>query len=134
MLSLIIQTSIISIIFIFLVHHLLYFFKTTLTVPKFKDLVDSPSKKYQDIFDIISNDANTNLAQNTDSSEGYTELDLLPSVTEMNTSINANTQSSMKDELKHFLKKQLSGSGSSSSSGSGTELDTVSSSNYASFY
>ena len=134
MLSLIIQTSIISIIFIFLVHHLLYFFKTTLTVPKFKDLVDSPSKKYQDIFDIISNDANTNLAQNTnqntDSSEGYTELDLLPSVTEMNTSINANTQSSMKDELKHFLKKQLSGSGSSSSS----ELETVSSSNYASFY
>jgi len=132
MLSLIIQTSIISIIFIFLVHHLLYFFKTTLTVPKFKDLVDSPSKKYQDIFDIISNDANTNLAQNTDSSEGYTELDLLPSVTEMNTSINANTQSSMKDELKHFLKKQLSGSGSNSNTS--TELDTVSSSNYASFY
>ena len=134
MLSLIIQTSIISIIFIFLVHHLLYFFKTTLTVPKIKDLVDSPSKKYQHIFDIISNDANTNLAQNTnqntDSSEGYTELDLLPSVTEMNTSINANTQSSMKDELKHFLKKQLSGS----SNGSSSELETVSSSNYASFY
>ena len=134
MLSLIIQTSIISIIFIFLVHHLLYFFKTTLTVPKFKDLVDSPSKKYQHIFDIISNDANTNLAQNTnqntDSSEGYTELDLLPSVTEMNTSINANTQSSMKDELKHFLKKQLSGS----SNGNSSELETVSSSNYASFY
>ena len=139
MLSLIIQTSIISIIFIFLVHHLLYFFKTTLTVPKIKDLVDSPSKKYQHIFDIISNDANTNLAQNTfntnqntDSSEGYTELDLLPSVTEMNTSINANTQSSMKDELKHFLKKQLSGSSNGNSSG--TELETVSSSNYASFY
>lgn len=134
MLSLIIQTSIISIIFIFLVHHLLYFFKTTLTVPKIKDLVDSPSKKYQHIFDIISNDANTNLAQNTnqntDSSEGYTELDLLPSVTEMNTSINANTQSSMKDELKHFLKKQLSGS----SNGNSSELETVSSSNYASFY
>ena len=136
MLSLIIQTSIISIIFIFLVHHLLCFFKTTLTVPKFKDLVDSPSKKYQHIFDIISNNENSNSNTNTttlnnysipDTSEGYTDLDLLPSVTEINTSINANTQSSMKDELKHFLKKQLS------SSSTKVDLDTISSNNYASF-
>ena len=136
MLSLIIQTSIISIIFIFLVHHLLCFFKTTLTVPKFKDLVDSPSKKYQHIFDIISNNENSNTNSNSntlnnysipETNEGYTELDLLPFVTELNTSINANTQSSMKDELKHFLKKQLS------SSGTKVDLDTISSNNYASF-
>ena len=47
MLSWIIQMSIISIVFIFLIHHLLSFFKTTLTVPKVKDLVNSPSQKYQ---------------------------------------------------------------------------------------
>ena len=60
MLTWILQISIISIIFIFLVHHLLCFFKTTLTVPKMKDLVNSPVKKYQDIFDTITN-SNTNL-------------------------------------------------------------------------
>ena len=68
MLTWILQISIISIIFIFLVHHLLYFFKTTLTVPKMKDLVNSPIKKYQDIFDIIANsntNANTNANSNT---------------------------------------------------------------------
>lgn len=154
MLSLIIQTTIISIIFIFLVHHLLYFFKNTLTVPKFKDLVDSPSKKYQHIFDIISNDvnANTNILNtynnhnnNQDTGEGYTDLELLPSVTDLNTSINAissntnynatsnntynNTNTnSMKDELKHFLKKQLSNTKD--------EPETVSNNNnnYASFF
>jgi hypothetical protein len=99
-----------------------------------KDLVDSPSKKYQHIFDIISNNENSNTNTTTlnnysipETNEGYTELDLLPSVTELNTSINANTQSSMKDELKHFLKKQLS------SSGTKVDLDTISSNNYASF-
>jgi hypothetical protein len=53
-----IQISIISIIFIFLVHHLISFFKSTLTVPKIRDLVNSPNKKYQIIFDTISNSNN----------------------------------------------------------------------------
>ena len=112
MLSWIIQISIISIIFIFLVHHLLGFFKSTLTVPKMKDLVNSPVKKYQDIFDTITNtnanaktnynkylpddnfndDSDTPINENT-----YTSIDLLPT---------DNTKG-MKDELKMFLKKQL---------------------------
>lgn len=98
MLSLIIQISIISIIFIFLVHHLLCFFKTTLTVPKIKDLVNSPTTKYQHIFDTISN-TNTNTTLDTDPGSDYSVIDLLPSDT--------NTDNSMKDELKNFLKKQL---------------------------
>lgn len=125
MLTWIIQISIVSIIFIFLVHHLLCFFKTTLTVPKIKDLVNSPSKKYQHIFDTISN--NTNTISNTNSNtnfNGYTELDLLPTITETNTNTNAN---SMKNELKHFLKKQLNNE-------KNTKLDTISNGdNYASF-
>jgi len=112
MFSWIIQISIISIIFIFLVHHLLCFFKTTLTVPKMKDLVNSPARKYQDIFDTITNtntnakinynkylpddnfndDSDTIINENT-----YTSIDLLPT---------DNTKG-MKDELKIFLKKQL---------------------------
>jgi len=95
MLTWIIQISLISIIFIFLVHHLLMFFKTTLTVPKIKDLVNSPNQKYQNIYDTILHKS---------SSGGYTDIDLLPS-----DSFTNNESNTMKDELKSFLKKQLNG-------------------------
>ena len=90
MLTWIIQISIISIIFIFLVHHLIMFFKTTLTVPKIKDLVNSPNQKYQNIYDTISHKSTL-----------YTDIDLLP------TGDIVNESSNMKNELKSFLKKQL---------------------------
>ena len=98
MLSWIIQISLISIIFIFLVHHLILFFKSTLTVPKIKDLVNSPNQKYQHIYDTISNKSNKSLSSDSSSSIGYTNIELLP--------LN-NDNNSMKDELKSFLKKQL---------------------------
>ena len=128
MLSWIIQISIVSIIFIFLVHHLIGFFKSTLTVPKIKDLVNSPSQKYQYMFDTISKsgqsfsdysdtNANTNANTNTNS---YTAIDLLP--TESQTNLNNSnfildipTKDAMKDELKSFLKKQMNTSGSGNS-------------------
>lgn len=96
MLTWVIQISIISIIFIFLVHHLLMFFKSTLTVPKIKDLVNSPTQKYQNIYDTISH-----------KSTSYTAIDLLP--TGIGTSVSDDTNINMKDELKSFLKKQLVG-------------------------
>lgn len=103
MLSWIIQISILSILFIFLVHHLLLFFKSTLTVPKIKDLVNSPTQKYQNIFDTLSNKNNS-----------YSTIDLLPYYPTSeepdfltgNPDVNLE-QKSMKDELKNFLKKQL---------------------------
>jgi hypothetical protein len=66
------------------------FFKTTLTVPKIKDLVNSPNQKYQNIYDTISH-----------KSTSYTDIDLLP------TGDIINESSNMKNELKSFLKKQL---------------------------
>jgi hypothetical protein len=126
MLSWIIQISIVSIIFIFLVHHLIGFFKSTLTVPKIKDLVNSPSQKYQYMFDTISkseqsflnyNDTNTNTNTNTNS---YTAIDLLPTESQTNPN-NSNfildipTKDAMKDELKSFLKKQMNTSSNSNS-------------------
>jgi len=104
MLSWIIQISIVSIVFIFLVHHLITFLKSTLTVPKIKDLVNSPSQKYQDMFDTMSNSKsnhslNTTSIDNLQSSDDnitYSMSDLLPK-----------EDTSMKDELKNFLKMQL---------------------------
>ena len=54
MLSWILQITIISIVLIFLVHYLFNFFKSTLTVPKIKDLVNSPTQKYENMFNIIT--------------------------------------------------------------------------------
>jgi len=51
--SWIIQITIISIILIFLVHHLINFFKSVLTVPKIKDLENTPNEKYKNIYDNI---------------------------------------------------------------------------------
>lgn len=76
------------------------FFKTTLTVPKIKDLVNSPNQKYQNIYDTITH----NSYNSNNSSSGYTDIDLLPRDTTEVTQIN-----SMKNELKSFLKKQLNG-------------------------
>uniref|UniRef100_A0A6C0KM39 Uncharacterized protein n=1 Tax=viral metagenome TaxID=1070528 RepID=A0A6C0KM39_9ZZZZ len=90
MLTWIIQISLLSIIFIFLIHHLLLFFKSTLTVPKIKDLVNSPNQKYKNIYETISN-----------KNVSYTNIDLLPCQPDIK------ENKSMKDELKSFLKKQL---------------------------
>lgn len=118
MLTWIIQISLISIILIFLVHHLIGFFKTTLTVPKIKDLVNSPTQKYQGMFDTISKgdlnpssfsyDLNTK-NQGNNISNSYTAIDLLPTEPNTNTSfvLDTSTKDVMKDELKSFLKKQM---------------------------
>jgi hypothetical protein len=99
MLSWIIQISIISVIFIFLVHHLITFFKSALTVPKIKDLVNLPNQKYQNIYDTIGKQIS-----NHTNSLSYTAIDLLPTSV---TTIDSLEQNSMKNELKSFLKKQL---------------------------
>ena len=104
MLTQIIQISIISIIFIFLVHHLIGFFKSTLTVPKIKDLVNSPSQKYQNIFNTINTNSYTN-SNSSFNANSYTAIDLLP--TSPVTGLDTSTKDMMKDELKSFLKKQL---------------------------
>ena len=97
----------ISIIFIFLVHHLIGFFKTTLTVPKIKDLVNSPSQKYQNIFDTINTNSSLSSNSNSKMNNSYTAIDLLPTNTVPVNPLDETTKDMMKDELKSFLKKQL---------------------------
>ena len=91
-----IQTIILSIILIFLVHHLIVFFKNTLTIPKIKDLVNSPIEKYKNMYDVISNPR-------------AIEPQLVPN---LNVGIDDEREikhdlSAMKNELKSFLKKQF---------------------------
>jgi hypothetical protein len=99
----IIQISIISIIFIYLVNHLITFFKSTLTIPKIKDLINTSNQKYQNIYDTISH--------NTTNEQSYTSIDYLPkpNTDVYNTENNVENvgKNAMKDELKSFLKKQL---------------------------
>lgn len=113
MLSWILQITIISIVLIFLVHYLFNFFKSTLTVPKIKDLVNAPAQKYENMFNIISKSnsdpilsANISANINTGSiNNEYTLTDLLPK---------QETTSDMKNELKNFLKKQMNTSSTTS--------------------
>jgi hypothetical protein len=104
MLFWIIKTTILCIIFIFLVHYLINFFKSTLTVPKIKDLVNTPNKKYENMYNILKNrETNNEIKENNN--EDYTLIDLLPNSNE--TEEKEKEKPNMKNELKNFLKKQL---------------------------
>lgn len=122
--SWIIQITIISFILIFLMHHLINFFKSVLTVPKIKDLVNNPKQKYNDIYDIISSKQIVN-------DVNYSLQDILPNN-------NNNNEKSMKTELKNFIKKQLNNSNSNSNSNSNLEstssiqsLDSINDTNFS---
>jgi hypothetical protein len=121
MLSWVIQITIISIILIFLVHHLINFFKATLTVPKIKDLVNTSTQKYENIYNILkksSNDPEFSESGRYANPKDYTLIDLLPKKEEP----------SMKNELKNFLKKQLHNSSEEMSGTNISSLDSMSSS------
>jgi hypothetical protein len=55
--SWIIKVTIFSLLLIFLIHYLYTFFKTTLTAPKLKDLVNKPQAKYNTIYKSLQNTA-----------------------------------------------------------------------------
>lgn len=101
MLSWTIQITVISIILIFLIHHLLNFFKSALTVPKIKDLVNMPNKKYENIFNVINNSSTpkdyTTISELEGSINYELNIDKLLPKKEIN----------MKNELKNFIKKQF---------------------------
>lgn len=131
MLTWIIQISLISVIFIFLVHHLLIFFKKMLTVPKIKDLVNSPNQQFQNIYDTISRKSSNDYKANDYKANDYSDIELLPNDNFVSSidSITNNESNSMKNELKSFLKKQLN-----EHSDNVTAMDSSSSSsNYSNF-
>jgi hypothetical protein len=78
------KITLISLILIFIIHNIIQFLKTTLTVPKIKDLVHSPLQKYETI---IKNMSSSKLQP-----VEFVDPD------------------AMKNELKNFLKGQLKSS------------------------
>ena len=110
-----IKITIISMTLIFLVHHLISFFTSTLTVPKIKDILTSSTQKYDLIYNIISKPdlpqqyvpqqyvPHQYVPQQNDNDESSTynkstSIDLLP---------NTSSDDNMKLELKNFIKKQM---------------------------
>lgn len=82
-----IKIIIISFILIFLVHHLINYFTSILTVPKEKDLFTSNNLKYELMNNILmeGNKIETNSVEIK----------------------NESNENNMKDELKNFLKSQM---------------------------
>ena len=106
MFSWIIQATIVSIIFILLVHHLIQLLKDTLTYPKTKDLVNVPSKKYEDIYHVLnqSRASSDTTSIHTLDNISMSREKLLPDFVS-NPSV-VDDDSAMKNELKNFIKRQ----------------------------
>jgi hypothetical protein len=94
MFYLILKWTIISLILIILVHYLYSFFKTTLTVPKIKDLVNRPAGAYKEIYETIEKvkvNEREKLKENNENN-----------INSVSNSVIKN-EDNMKDELKSFL-------------------------------
>ena len=115
--SWIIKVSVVSFLFIFLLHYLYSFFKTTLTSPKIKDLVNKPMRKYDSIYDSLQNNQNyieeaecVNMSNSLHSNSTYTQNPL---------------KQNMKDELKKYL-NELSVSGGNKANDNGSNIGATS--------
>lgn len=119
MVWLIIQMSILSLIFILLVHHLLYYFKNSLTVPKVNDLINSPTKNYEKMFHIISSSKEKEIiVKNTTDNvcnSGTTNINEIVSIIKepeiyeniIPLNIDKPDKKTMKQDLMMFLKNQI---------------------------
>ena len=83
---------IISLLLIFLIHHLSLFLINTLTIPKIKDLVNKPNEEYNDMFASLSANIRANKANNTNKTNNN------------NANPNETDTSAMTNELNAFLK------------------------------
>ena len=108
----IVKVSILSLVFIFLLHYLYSFFISTLTVPKVKDLVTLPQKKYNEMFD--------SLQQQQQQQMPLQPMQRINGNHENGNSTNTTSTQSMKEDLIHFLKDL----GSTSTSTYGNSFDS----------
>ena len=89
--------SLLSFTFIYIVHNIFLFFKSTLTTPKIKDYIHSPTKSYNEIYKTL---------QKTDNSNASIEnTTLIEDLTDNKTT--TKDKEKMKYDLKTFLKNQI---------------------------
>ena len=115
MIGWIVQSTALSLCLIAVLHYLYVFFKTTLTVPKVKDLVNRPQKQYDAIFKTmgISSSSKGNNGNNSSkinssfaSSASTTDISALPILGSLDGREGRESNAmAMKQELKHFLKE-----------------------------
>lgn len=84
-----------STIIIFLIHHIIFYLKDSLTVPKVKDMVNIPAKQYEEMYNVIQNKREAELSNQT---QPQIQINEEPEPDPV----------SMKNELKNYLKKQMS--------------------------
>jgi hypothetical protein len=113
--SWIFKVAVVSFLFIFLLHYLYSFFKTTLTSPKIKDLVNKPMRKYDSIYDSLEN--NQSYIEESES------VHIRNALQSNSTSMQNPVKQNMKDELKKYL-SELSGSGGNNTSDTNTNTNT----------
>lgn len=110
---LVIQTAILSILFIFMVHNIIYFFQDNLTIPKTKDLVSLTEKKYEEIYNVMKNKTPSSYRfhrkQNdadadADEDDDETDTHSVDSSTTFIDHLPTSASLDMKEELKNFLK------------------------------
>ena len=108
------KTICIYLLLISLIHYLYKFFKNTLTTPKVKDLVNTPTKKYNDMFANINSDndylpkpkimSQQNTSQSNTSQQNTSQQNTSQSNTsQSNTSQSNTSQQNMQMELVNFL-------------------------------
>tara|TARA_Y100000816_G_scaffold187373_1_gene136219 strand:+ start:922 stop:1275 length:354 start_codon:yes stop_codon:yes gene_type:complete len=103
------KVSIISVIFILVVHNILHFLTDTLTIPKIKDLVNAPHEKYQHIYSTIHKEGKPSTTNDQPSIHGTTDINSIPPISrdDLLPNLSSKNKQDMKNELKNFMKKQL---------------------------
>jgi hypothetical protein len=97
----IIQWSIVSLTFIFLLHHLYSFFIDTLTIPKVKDLVNKPQDRYNELFTTLERNNKTSQKTNNINNNNYiNNTNVVPNIVPNVVSDNTDN---MHNELLDFL-------------------------------
>ena len=100
----IIKVSILSFIFIFLLHYIYSFFISTLTIPKVKDLVTLPQQKYDELFNSLHFQHNKFTNDITDINNNGNNVPASSTTMKMQSAPKQTTQA-MKDELIKFMKE-----------------------------
>jgi hypothetical protein len=91
-----------SIIFIFLLHNIIFFLLESLTIYKKKDIFQITNDNYKNIYEVLLNN-NNQKNENETTTENLTPINSLPN----SISMSLNNADDMKYELTNYLRQQI---------------------------